>query len=731
MKIQSVHARRYRSISSTSLPNCGGLNVLIGKNNAGKSNLLAAVETVIRHLKRGVISNEMQAERPQDEFTDRDTKLPFQLGIEFELSKEIAVQLCEKLKVESPHLERSIEQLRSQPSISFIVAGGVSEGNPFLFLQEIAAGQIDATRDGLGVTGIKLLSVPHATAAELYQIQKEVTDCESDAETLGNSVRDRRLEYLFEEPRQRGRLQYLFTDRVHLSSAQVYRRVETLFQTAKDQSQFTTGINELIAELKAKINGLRAQETTTPLKAFAGDFKVPPAYALWLMKEYGSIDLLHLRENKRAIGRDEAEQLLNLKVRRGGPERLHVIQSTVRSLLGVNVDAFQSERIRGDRERTAEMDVDEFLVEANGAGIREALRLILDLELKEPSLALIEEPEVHLHPGLENAVHAYLREKSQTMQFFVTTHSTNFVDSISFQNVYLVSRDAQKKTVCEPVIAGDEVAKIPAELGLRLSTVFMFDRLVFVEGPSDEAVFRELAIKFQVDLAQANIGFVQMGGIRNFAHFAAEGILNLLSRRRIKLWFITDRDERDDDEVLAMKKKLGDRAELYVLNKREIENYLLDAQAVCSLLQEKSRQAGTKQLPTEQDVKANIEELVQTLRDEVVRLRVEKRMLGPVFLHTRESKGSIEERIETGLAELDSRRARLAKEQERIAKEVADIWQTRAGEIVPASVVLQKVAAKYGLSFAKDRGDSARLARLITRAALDNELHTLMSRIVS
>ncbi len=40
-------------------------------------------------------------------------------------------------------------------------------------------------------------------------------------------------------------------------------------------------------------------------------------------------------------------------------------------------------------------------MEANGAGIREALRIILDLELERPAFALIEEPEVHLHPGLE------------------------------------------------------------------------------------------------------------------------------------------------------------------------------------------------------------------------------------------------------------------------------------------------------------------------------------------
>jgi predicted ATP-dependent endonuclease of OLD family len=46
MRIRSIEMRRFRSIESASLQACGGLNVLIGKNNAGKSNVLAAIELV-------------------------------------------------------------------------------------------------------------------------------------------------------------------------------------------------------------------------------------------------------------------------------------------------------------------------------------------------------------------------------------------------------------------------------------------------------------------------------------------------------------------------------------------------------------------------------------------------------------------------------------------------------------------------------------------------------------
>ena len=65
--------------------------------------------------------------------------------------------------------------------------------------------------------------------------------------------------------------------------------------------------------------------------------------------------------------------------------------------------------------------------------------MILDLELKAPTLALIEEPEVHLHPGMESALEGYLRDKGKSIQLFITTHSTNFVDAAALQNVYVVA----------------------------------------------------------------------------------------------------------------------------------------------------------------------------------------------------------------------------------------------------------------------------------------------------
>jgi len=731
MRIRSIHVRRFRSVSAASLAECGQLNVLIGKNNAGKSNLLATVDLMLSHLKRGTVGAPWSVERPLDEFTDRDPTTAIEIGIEFELPITINNLLRERLTKEAPHLDRAIDQLRAHNTIAFILACSFDDSLPFMFIKHLGAGRINASGKHLTVDGLKLLEVAEPVGRELSLIQDSVGALRSDLNALTHAKSaSRELDYIFapdrkERPPIRFYMDQLFGRfRVRSSTAQA---VHELIRAAKGSEEFGTGVSQLIAETEDNIRNAEQRQTEGTISAFAGDTKIPPAYASWLMQQYGGISSLHLRETKRPIGRPEAEALLSLKIQRGGPERLALIQRTVRALLGVHVDAFQG---AAHGERSAEMDIDEFLMEANGAGVREALRLILDLELNGPVLALIEEPEVHLHPGMEHAIESYLRQKGRESQMFITTHSTNFVDSVSFQNVYLVSRDGSNKTVCEAVDAGDAAFRIQAELGLRLSSVFMFDRLVFVEGPSDEAVLRELATILNIDTGKENVGFVRMGGVRNFAYYAAEHTLDLLARRRIRMWFIVDRDESADDEVARMVSRLGGRARLIVLERREMENYLLDAEAVDAFIVEKRKASGRVNCDVGvAEVDRAIREHAEALKDEVIRLRLEKRLLVPVHLQRRGLVGSPVERIEQAIESLKDRLGKCDEEMTRVVKEVATEWPRRALELAPGSVVLQSVAGQFGVRFDRKSGDSARLARLMKERAVSEEVRRLLSEI--
>jgi hypothetical protein len=394
-----------------------------------------------------------------------------------------------------------------------VINGVRRNGRAFLFLQHLAAGTLRSGDARLTSDGLNLLTVEAEVAEELFTFGQESTGLRADLRIIERVLQNPgSIEQIVRARGESANRYYIQAVLGNDARPALMRQVTQMAESASQSEEFASRLAAFAAEARERITNVEHRETTGTMSAFAGATKVSPAYALWLMTEYGSLSMLHLRETRDPIGPEEASELLTLKVTRGGPERLQAVQRTVKSLLGVDVDAFQSGDPRRGPGSGAEMDIDQFLVEANGAGVREALRLILDLELKKPSLLLLEEPEVHLHPGLEHAVYSYLRERSQAVQMFVTTHSTNFVDSVSFQNIYLVSRARGGRTAVERLDSGAGALRIPAELGLRLSTVFMYDRLLFVEGPSDEAVLRELAKTLGIDLATANVGFVQMGG---------------------------------------------------------------------------------------------------------------------------------------------------------------------------------------------------------------------------
>jgi putative ATP-dependent endonuclease of the OLD family len=241
----------------------------------------------------------------------------------------------------------------------------------------------------------------------------------------------------------------------------------------------------------------------------------------------------------------------------------------------------------------------------------------------------------------------------------------------------------------------------------------------------------ELAKTLDIDLSGANVGFVQMGGVRNFANFAAQATIDLLARRRIRLWFLADRDERADAEVDEMVRRLGAGAVLTVLDRRELENYLLDSVAVTRFIAEKRAAAGLAEAPpTSDEVASATSAQALALKDEVVRLRYHAAALKPVFLQGRRAQGEPQERLERASEELTQRLRDLAELQRRIATDVEADWDRVAVDRAPGAAILDGVARQFGVRFVKENGDSARLARFLDRDAIPQELRRLLREIV-
>jgi hypothetical protein len=150
--------------------------------------------------------------------------------------------------------------------------------------------------------------------------------------------------------------------------------------------------------------------------------------------------------------------------------------------------------------------------------------------------------------------------------------------------------------------------------------------------------FAELVSKLRINFSQVGVGFVHMGGVHNFGYFASEQTLTFLTKRKVKLWFLLDRDEKEESEINKLAKKCSADASLKVLRKRELENYLIVPRVVAEFVGLKLRLADTKapiHPPAEADVTKKIDEIAEKLKSFAIEKRVAKGTVQAAVSHTK------------------------------------------------------------------------------------------------
>jgi energy-coupling factor transporter ATP-binding protein EcfA2 len=741
MKLEAVHIQSFRSIQDVTLENCGGFNVIVGKNNAGKSNILLSINAFFKCLNKGepIILNP-----PIGKSIDRHANLleePIKISLLFQLSLVERDNLVQDIVSESPQVKNAIDGI--DPDLRLAVTLEINTSpRAFAYIQKMVL-----CKSGFPTSQEKIvrtiLEINIEAAKELVDKAKRVQELEDEVEQIQQIASDifsrmdeddwKRVKSQSFSPRL---LFSLLPSRVvrNLSSSSLLSRIQALIESSESTGAFQEAASSMRDSMKKEAASLQLEPIRHRIDSFSGQETSVPVYALNLIKRVGQMHVLYLTERREQIGKREAAQLLDLKVTRGGPEKLRAIQETVSALLGVEIDAFRAGTVSLTEEPEAELDVDQFLVQVNGAGIREALRLILDYELNRPKVLLVEEPEIHLHPALETSMMRYLKAIGQDCQIFITTHSTNFLDTAEMRNVYLASRNGS--TSVQLINVEEAEQSIPRELGIRLSSLFMFDRLVFIEGPTDEDVIREWASIYKINIAQASVGFVPMGGVRNLAHFTTEATINFLSKRRVTMFFILDRDEREEAEVQRLSAQLGDKAKLIVLKKREIENYLLSPRAIAKFIEWKHQLAGNKeyQIANISEVEQALDKCADALKNVAIERRVAKITCLPIYPNRNDVLNCV-----SGLPLLDRvrqefscQKARLDKLEENLqtilktqTELVENNWTTKKQDLVPGDLLLDEVCKMFGMRFNKER-DSARLASLMRESEIDFEIRDIL-----
>ena len=111
-----------------------------------------------------------------------------------------------------------------------------------------------------------------------------------------------------------------------------------------------------------------------------------------------------------------------------------------------------------------------------------------------PAVVLVDEADLHLHPGWQRTLTGSLRKTFPNTQFILSTHSPQLINHVDVEHVWLLAQTGRRITASRPIDAyGQTAGRIledsmnvperPDEIAEQLKHLF----LAIDEGNLDEA----------------------------------------------------------------------------------------------------------------------------------------------------------------------------------------------------------------------------------------------------
>jgi len=202
-------------------------------------------------------------------------------------------------------------------------------------------------------------------------------------------------------------------------------------------------------------------------------------------------------------------------------------------------------------------------IEFSGSGDQELMIIMRHFLNKKPFFG-IEEPETRLHNAYTRRLHSYFREMSKESQIFIATHSPIFIDKSYLSDTLYVFLKG-KETIVKRV-DDEDLKEILLDLGIQPSDILLANKILLVEGVTEEFLFPRIAEKCGIDLT--SISIIPTHG-KSKGKYNLEIWTKVASDTNLPVYMLLDKDAKEELNKL-IKKKLIESERCHLLNKKEL-----------------------------------------------------------------------------------------------------------------------------------------------------------------
>lgn len=156
-------------------------------------------------------------------------------------------------------------------------------------------------------------------------------------------------------------------------------------------------------------------------------------------------------------------------------------------------------------ERMDELQLS-FPLKNSGTGVAQVVAMFTAIMTVKNAVIIIDEINSFLHPAAVKAVLRILQTEYGEHQYIVSTHAPEVVGFSNPRTIHLVKRHGYESTIEQlDLTSVDRLREVAENLGVSMADVFAADRVIWVEGPTEELCFPYLYKAFDGEIPRGTV----------------------------------------------------------------------------------------------------------------------------------------------------------------------------------------------------------------------------------